>query len=233
MMKKEIAQYQARLGSLESGIPRESGLDRFLFFLTQEKYSSGIEFIKITPAQKKGGSAKGKGKSLEQAGYRVRHYEMEIRGSYAKLVAYLDYLDHISSYAAVSSVTIGNVTEDRRLNAMVRFSIMISQAKGGTDSNKGGFTVDYSSNLSVSGFPFWYEPPENKDTPIIEEIVVEDSVPEFPVSGVIRVGKEYRVIVNEQIFREGDLLENFRIEKIQHDKIVLQSEGKIYDVPVK
>jgi len=74
-------------------------------------------------------------------------------------------------------------------------------------------------------------PEKKKEEKIIkEEKKIEPKKPDFYISGIVYDEKKPYVIINDEVKSEGEKIENFTIQKIYSDRIVVKDEFENYFV---
>lgn len=80
-------------------------------------------------------------------------------------------------------------------------------------------------------FKYPYRSFYNRDPlkPLINEegkIVISEKRRGFVLQGIVYRGKSNSVIINNTLYKEGDIIEGFKIKRVEEDKVILEKEGK-------
>ncbi|MBN2143222.1 MAG: hypothetical protein JW774_01230 [Candidatus Aureabacteria bacterium] len=223
----EITRQRDELQNLEASIPKRQELDRLLYYLTHGR--KGIEFESIKPLENREKKTPGENET-PSVGYRAQNYEIICSGTYSDIVCYLSYLDKISPFAKVSMARVFQNREkkENRLMANVKLSILISDEPGGKGSS---FQVDNVPKYRELKNPFYeWKAGTNEEQ---EEEEIKNEPPKLDIKGILKVGSEFRVIIEEKIYKIGDRVEECTIKSIAEDKLVVEKAGIVYEIPMK
>ncbi len=80
-------------------------------------------------------------------------------------------------------------------------------------------------------FKYPYRSFYNRDPlkPLIDEqgkIVISEKRRGFILQGIVYRGEFNSVIINNTLYKEGDIIEGFKIKKIKENKVILEKKGK-------
>jgi len=76
----------------------------------------------------------------------------------------------------------------------------------------------------------WLPEKKKEEKVVKEEKKVEPKKPDFYISGIVYDEKKPYVIINDEVKSEGEKIENFTIQKIYSDRIVVKDEFENYFV---
>jgi Tfp pilus assembly protein PilO len=227
--KKTLAFEEQRFRDLGAQIPKKTELDRFLRFLTLEENSPGIEFTGISPLKPSESRDSREEDSPDAllAGYKQSRFEITVSGGYSAILNYVDYLEKLSRFAHVETFSIAPPGEEPslKLQAGIRFAVLISDEPG--REREAPFHVDVRTAGKQVPSPF--PKPVRREKPV-EEAPEPRALPEFTVSGIISVGDEYRVVLDGRIYREGDTIEESRIQSIRKNSVIFETAGTTHEV---
>lgn len=229
-IEKEINRIDVQFKKIGSEIPKMSELDRFLHYLTLEKPTKGIEFVSITPLKAKNNERQNKNQENEKilSGYITNKYNLKIKGNFSDILNYADYLENLTHFVMIKNCEISQNIENRAniLQASIIFTIMISESSD--KDSRTSFTVqsDITSRKVKSPFQF-FEAIRKKEE---ETKGDEEKLPSFKLTGIVSVGKEFRVIIDKQFYKNGDKVNKSIIKKIYKNKVMFQTGGIDHDI---
>lgn len=228
-LKKKLNDIDSQFQKMTVQIPNHGQLDKFLYHLTAAKFSNDIKFTSIKPSAKNIEKKSNETKEKELIGYEKKEFIIEIEGSYSSIFNYINYLETLSQFATISDIKILQNIEKKSnlIEAKIAFNIFISTFSQDKASE---FKINTNSEYEKINSPFTTFHVEDN---VLKVTVAEEENPQIKVSGIIKANNEYRVIIDEKIYKEGQSINNMVIKKIYNDKIIIESYGKDYEIPIQ
>lgn len=212
-LKKKNKQLQERLISLEKELPESYRIPQLLGELAKQAQGLQIDFSYIKPKATSG--------ALEDE-YTRFDIEMQFNAPYRDFRSYLGQLEHLSSYL--------NITD-----------IVVEETKEGNFAGETIATVVLSTLLNKGLPSLGVLAPESKEETLLAKDTSGERNPFVPsskavskysrrskyvLSGITFAGAKSTVIINNEVYRVGDLLEKkYPIKQILPNMVII-SHGK-------
>ncbi len=223
--RKDFQELQKKDEKYQEGIPSESDIDSFLSYLTAFEKKDKLDFLSIKPIS---GMKIKEQKENEAMPFKQRDFSMKVKGSLENIVDYIYYLDGISTAVTISkaSIVLMDAGDKRYLQGNLDISVLFSDRP--TLAGEEGFHPEVHdklpADLKANAF---FRTIQATDGTGEEEVLAED-VLDIKIDGIIKMGGRSRVIVNKDILKEGDSIQNMKIISIQDNKIILSgNKGEI------
>jgi len=212
-LKRKNKQLKERLASLEKELPESYRIPQLLGELAKQTQGLEIDFSYIKPKATSG--------ALEDE-YTRFDIEMQFNAPYRDFRSYLGQLEHLSSYL--------NITD-----------IVVEEMKEGSFAGETTATMVLSTLLN-KGLPFLgVLTPESKEETLLAKDTSLERNPFLPhslevskysrrskyvLSGIAFAGSKSTAIINNEVYRVGDLLEKkYPIKQILPNMVII-SHGK-------
>ena len=197
--KRSLRILQEELSSLEAQLPRQSGLPQLLGELVAQASGYSIDFISIKPLPAK-----------KKKEYAHMDIEMKFNAAYSDLTNYLRRLENVSQFLAVSDVTMEKM-KDKPSETTLILSTILGEA---------GRKPPLSEQEAVAAV----EPIALKRDPFVSQEVKEiekETKQAYRLSGTVSRGRRSTAIIDGNVYRIGDVIENKTIKKILPNMVVL------------
>lgn len=211
-LKRKNKQLKERLVSLEKELPESYRIPQLLGELAKQTQGLAIDFSYIKPKATSG--------ALEDE-YTRLDIEMQFSAPYRDFRSYLVQLEHLSAYL--------NITD-----------IVVEETKEGSFAGETTATMVLSTLLN-KGLPFLgVLTPESKEETLLAKDILERNpfLPsskevskysrrsKYVLSGIAFAGSKSTAIINNEVYRVGDLLEKkYPIKQILPNMVII-SHGK-------
>ena len=206
----------------EKGILSEDELDDFLNYLTIFEKEKKLDFMMIKPAPFVSRSLKKKN-SLP---YEEKEFIIKVKGDLERVVDYIYYVNNLSDSAVVEAVDIVSVETDSDFMLQATLQLKALFFAKGNKTNRDELQLrEYKKFPEKLNKKVFFKKIVKKKEEIVEEPVQEAKI---KVDGVIMMGDKSRVIIEGDIYREGDIVNGLKIKKIYENKVIFEgSSGDI------
>ena len=152
----------------------------------------------------------------DKSDYERLNIEMRFNANYPNLINYLWRLEHLSQFIRTTSLTIeeGKETAVSGLDIKLIISTLIGEGPGDSDLLK-------SQAVAFKPLDIQRNPFESKGMPAH----LAKKSQQYQLSGIISHGKYPTAIINDEVYKVGDRIENGRILEITPKGVVLM-EGQ-------
>jgi hypothetical protein len=211
-LKRKNKQLKERLVSLEKELPESYRIPQLLGELAKQTQGLAIDFSYIKPKATSG--------ALEDE-YTRLDIEMQFNAPYRDFRSYLVQLEHLSSYL--------NITD-----------IVVEETKEGSFAGEATATMVLSTLLNKGLPSLGILAPESKEEillakdtlernpflPSSKEVSKYSRRSKYVLSGIAFAGSKSTAIINNEVYRVGDLLEKkYSIKQILPNMVII-SHGK-------
>jgi len=228
-LKKELKEINKEYEKLGGLIPKKGNIDQFLKYLTYEEKAGKLLFRVITPV-KESQSEKDRKKNSNSAflGIETHIYELRIFGYYSDIYNYLRYLEKLSHFGGIIKTEVTRDVKNKtdKLEALIWFSLIISNEE--VKNRETTFNILNKKRVNELKSPFL----TFKKTPEAKIIAIEKALPSFEISGIISNKNENRVIINKQIYKAGDKIDESTILKIDKNKVIFETDSIKHEVSI-
>ena len=198
--KKNLASLKAQLSSLELQLPTAGRIPQLLGELVRQAQGYSVDFVSIRPKT-----------SREKKEYAELIIEMKFNANYSDFANYLNRLESLSQFLRATDITM--------------------------EEMKDGFQGESDITLTLAtllGEAEAVKPEEIKETALLAPFKVERNPftsklrpdtgkqrDEFRLSGIIATGKQPTAIINDEVYRVGDVLGNKKVKQILPNMVIL------------
>jgi len=206
LLKREQRSLDAlkdELGYLESQLPQQDSLPGLLGQLITQSKGYALDFLLIKPVTNE-----------EKVEYNQLNIEMQFLSNYTSLINYLNRLEQTFPFIKTQSIMIEEKKEaiGPSLNITMVLSTLLSKY---SESKKETVQLPEKDikQVIIKKNPFTSEYIQRSD---------KDQRTDFSLTGIISEGKSPTAIINDEVFREGDFVNNSKILEINPSGVLLQ-----------
>lgn len=196
--------------TLESQLPTQARIPQLLGELVTQAQGLNVDFISIKPKQTK------------QKEYAYLEIELKISSDYPNLTNYLNRLEDLSQFLNVNQISIEQMKKESAFEANT--TLLLSTLLGeplGKEPQEGKLKVEAPSIIGTEILKIERNPFTSRLKPA-KEVEKEK---EYVLTGISLRGKKSTAIINNEIYRVGDVIGNKTLKQILPNMVVL-SDGK-------
>lgn len=209
-MRKKQRQYQEKLAQLEKELPGFYRIPELLGNLAKQAQDLEIDFYYIKPKT----SA-----AVTEGEYWRLDIEMQFSAPYADFQSYLTKLERISAYLNVTDVVIESQKESNFAGEAIVTMVLSTLLR--RDSEQAVFAQKEKKEE-----PKKEESGRNLFVPS-SELARHAQKSKYVLSGITSLGENSTAIINDEVYKEGDLLENkYPIKQILPNMVVIKHGGQ-------
>lgn len=171
--------------------------------------------------------------------YEYKNFECKLKGEFAGMVRVLDYLNAVSTFSAIESVSFfkedssemskSDSSQERNLVAVIKLKFLVTNH---SESREKAFLSpsEFLTRIKVSQNPF-----EEIREPVVyaHEEQAGEEIPQMDVRGIVSAGGQFRVIILDKIYKEGETVGESVIQKIEKGKVVFKTRDMVHEIYVK
>lgn len=189
-----------KLASIETELPTQSSIPLFLKELVRQAAGCQIEFNSIRPKSPK-----------EKKDYAELNIEMKFNTNYSGLANYINRLESPSHFLKASNIVIENMKDGLRgeLDVTLTLSTLLAEKDMPKKEKE---EIREILPLDIERSPFVSQALAPKT----------GKKEEFYLSGVITSGKSPSAIINNEVYRVGDVIGNKKVVKIMPKMVILE-----------
>ena len=203
--KKKLAILKERLTDLESELPTQRRIPQLLGELAHQASGYGIDFISIRPKQDK-----------KKAEYAELVIEIKLNSTYTDFANYLNRLESISQFLETRGILMEEMEDGFRGSAVT--TLTLSTLLGESEAAQAKIEKPKEAvPLKIERNPFI-----SKFMPVRKEAKKEDAL---RLSGIIATGKHPTAIIDDEVYRVGDFIDEKEVKEILPNMVML-SDGR-------
>lgn len=195
---------KAQLASLELQLPTYGRIPQLLGELVQQASGYAIDFISIRPKTSKG-----------KKEYAQLIIEIKFNTAYSDFVNYLNRLESLSQFLRAVDIAMEEMKDG--FGGTSEVTLILSTLLGEEEVTK----PEQIPPPLVSPLPIERNPFLSKFKPVQEGAKKE----ELQLSGIIAKGEQPTVIINNEVYRIGDMVGNKKVKQILPNMVIL-TDGK-------
>lgn len=199
--KRNLETLKAQLSSLELQLPTTGRIPQLLGELVRQAQGLLIDFVSIRPKASK-----------EKKEYAELSIEMKFNSTYSDFANYLNRLESLSQFLSASDIAMEEMKDGFRGESDV--TLTLATLLGEAEAPSPGEIKEPAqpAPLSIERNPFLskFRPAqqgEKKD--------------EFQLSGIISSAKAPTAIINNEVYRIGDIIGNKKVKQILPNMVIL------------
>lgn len=202
--RKSYEELRAELARLEAQLPSQARVPQLLGELVRQAQGLGIDFVSIKPKPTK-----------EKAEYARLDIEMKFIAKYTGLVNYLHRLEKIAQFLNTTSVAMEETRDGLREESQMTLNLTTLLAEKGAEVAEFR-EAPLPQPISVERSPFVSEFRPGLKTEEKER---------YRLSGIISRSGQSTAIINDEVYRLGDMVDNMKVIEILPNKVIL-SDGR-------
>lgn len=200
--KKNLDLMKSQLAALEAQLPRYGRIPQLLGELVAQGAGYPIDFVSIKPKMTKDKARKE---------YAELNIEIKFNSAYSDFVNYLNRLESLSQFLEATDIVIEEMKDGLRgqLGVTLSFATLLGEEGPAKEDIK---ETGLASPLSMERNPFASNLKPEKEKAKEEKL---------QISGIISGVKEPTVVINDNVYRVGDMIGNKRVKQILPNMVVL------------
>jgi Tfp pilus assembly protein PilO len=199
--KRNLETLKTQLSSLELQLPTTGRIPQLLGELVRQAQGYSIDFVSIRPKTSK-----------EKKEYAELIIEMKFNSTYSDFANYLNRLESLSRFLRATDIALEEMKDGFRGESGVTLTLATllgeAQAPGPGEIKEPAFAAP----LSIERNPFL-----SKFRPAKEG----EKKDEFQLSGIISNAKVPTAIINDEVYRVGDIIGNKKVKQILSNMVIL------------
>ncbi len=199
--KRNLETLKTQLSSLELQLPTTGRIPQLLGELVRQAQGYSIDFVSIRPKASK-----------EKKEYAELNIEMKFNSTYSDFANYLNRLESLSQFLRASDITMEEMKDGFRAESDVTLNLATLLGETGQTKPEEQKEPQFAPALSIERNPFL-----SKFRPVQEGAKKE----EFQLSGIIASGKTPTAIINDEVYRVGDIIGNKKVKQILPNMVIL------------
>jgi len=199
--KRNLDFLKAQLSSLELQLPTTGRIPQLLGELVRQAQGYSIDFVSIRPKTSK-----------ERKEYAELIIEMKFTSTYSDFANYLNRLESLSQFLRATDIAMDEMKDGFRAESDVVLNLAILLGEAGKTKPEEQKALQFSAPLSIERNPFF-----SKFRPVQEGAKKE----EFRLSGIIATGKQPTAIINDEVYKAGDIIGNKKVKQILPNMVIL------------
>lgn len=199
--KGNLETLKTQLSSLESQLPTTGRIPQLLGELVRQAQGYSIDFVSIRPKTSK-----------EKKEYAELNIEMKFNSTYSDFANYLNRLESLSQFLRATDIAMEEMKDGFRAESDV--TLNLAALLGETEAVKPEEVkeLQFAAPLTIERNPFL-----SKFRPAQEGA----KKAEFQLSGIIASGKTPTAIINDEVYRVGDIIGNKKVKQILLNMVIL------------
>lgn len=203
--KRALGSLKTQLSSLELQLPTYARIPQLLGELVNQAQGYSIDFVSIRPKTSKG-----------KKEYAQLIIELKFNAAYSEFANYLNRLESLSQFLRATDIAMEEMKGG--LMGASEVTLTLSTLLGEVEATKIG---EIQEPQLVSSLPIERNPFFSKFRPDQEGAKKE----ELQLSGIIAKGGQPTVIINNEVYRVGDMVGNKKVKEILPNMAIL-TDGK-------
>jgi len=199
--KRNLETLKTQLSSLELQLPTTGRIPQLLGELVRQAQGYSIDFVSIRPKTSK-----------EKKEYAELIIEMKFNSTYSDFANYLNRLESLSQFLRASDITMEEMKDGFRAESDVTLNLATLLGETGRTKPEEQKEPQFAAPLSIERNPFL-----SKFRPTQEGAKKE----EFQLSGIIASGKIPTAIINNEVYKVGDIIGNKKVKQILPNMVIL------------
>lgn len=204
--KRNLETLKAQLSSLELQLPTTGRIPQLLGELVRQAQGYSIDFVSIRP---KAGREKKK--------YAELAIEMKFNSTYSDFANYLNRLESLSQFLSASDIAMEEMKDGFRGESDV--TLTLATLLGEAEASIPG---EIKEPAQPAPLPIERNPFLSKFRPVKEG----EKKDEFQLSGIISSAKAPTAIINNEVYRIGDIIGNKKVKQILPNMVILTDGRK-------
>lgn len=208
-LKLKNKQLKERLNNLEKELPNSYRISQLLGELAKQAGGLMIDFSYIKP--------KAALQASEEEEYARLDIEMQLNAPYKDFSSYLKALEHLSAYLNITDIVIEKMEESvfaTEATATLVLSTLLNKRSQVLGPVEPGPKVEILLAGGVSE--------RNPFVPSTREITSSSKKPKYVLSGITFAGPQSTAIINNAVYKTGDLLDKkYPIKQILPNMVIL------------
>ena len=203
--EKRLDSLKMQLISLESELPTQRSIPQLLGELVRQASGYSVDFVSIRPKTDK-----------EKKEYAELAIEIKFNSPYPDFANYLNRLESISQFLKTENIVMEEMKDGFRGISTVTLTMATLLGETRDVQKREIEEVQQIEPLLIKRDPFF-----SVFRPAKEETEKE----ELKLSGIIATGKQPTAIINDEVYKIGDFIDDKEVKKILPNMVVL-TEGK-------
>jgi|GEM_PF-1390721 len=199
--KRNLDSLKAQLSSLELQLPTTGRIPQLLGELVRQAQGLPIDFVSIRPKTSK-----------EKKEYAELIIEMKFNSTYSDFANYLNRLESLSQFLKATDVAMEEMKDGFQGQSDVTLTLVTLLGEAGAVKPEEEKAPQFAAPLSIERNPFL-----SKFRPAREG---EKKV-EFQLSGIIASAKVPTAIINDEVYKVGDIIGNKKVKQILPNMVIL------------
>jgi Tfp pilus assembly protein PilO len=199
--KRNLDSLKAQLSSFELQLPTTGRIPQLLGELVRQAQGLPIDFVSIRPKTSK-----------EKKEYAELIIEMKINSTYSDFANYLNRLESLSQFLRATDIAMEERKDGFPGQSDVTFTLATLLGEAGETKPEELKEPQFAAPLAIERNPFL-----SKFRPAQEGAKKE----EFQLSGIIASGKTPTAIINNEVYRVGDIIGNKKVKQILPNMVIL------------
>jgi Tfp pilus assembly protein PilO len=199
--KRNLDSLKTQLSSLELQLPTTGRIPQLLGELVRQAQGYSIDFVSIRPKTSK-----------EKKEYAELIIEMKFNSTYSDFANYLNRLESLSQFLRATDIAMEEMKDGLRGESDVTLNLATLLGEAGETKPQELKEPQFASPLSIERNPFF-----SKFRPTQEGAKKE----EFQLSGIISSGKQPTAIINDEVYKAGDIIGNKKVKQILPNMVIL------------
>jgi len=205
--KRNLDSLKTQLSSLELQLPTTGRIPQLLGELVRQAQGYSIDFVSIRPKTSK-----------EKKEYAELSIEMKFNSTYSDFANYLNRLESLSQFLRATDIGMEEMKDGFRAESDVTLNLTTLLGETGeTKPEELKESPQFAAPLSIERNPFL-----SKFRPAQEGVKKE----EFQLSGIIASGRTPTAIINNEVYKVGDIIGNKKVKQILSNMVILTDGRK-------
>lgn len=203
--RQQLASLKQELSALESELPTQGSIPGLLNELVAQAAGYKIDFNSIRPKPAK-----------DKKEYAELNIEMKFNSNYSDFANYINRLESPSRFLKATNIIMENMKDGFRgeLDVALTLTTLLAQTP--------------AAKKPARGRPEELLPLDIKRSPFVSPSlpVMGAKKEEYILSGILTTGKTPTAIINNEVYRPGDIIGNKTINKILPNRVILGYGGE-------